>query len=940
MNRVWSGARTIGRRRFLAQGSVALVGASTVFRAFGHAGLDTSPSVEVETSYGRVRGAQGDGVVTFKGIPYAGSVSGRNRFKAAPPLRAWTGVRDALQFGAPAIQPNRNRPNEPPPAEDCLFLNVWTPAADGRKRPVMFYSHGGGFTIGSAGAAYQDGSSLARAWDVVVVATNHRLGLMGYLYLGHLGGEEYAESGSHGLLDLRDGLKWVFDNIERFGGDPKKVMIFGESGGGAKTSCLYAMPSAAPYFNKASIESGPGIRVYPVDSAIATTGMLLKQLGLEESQWRRLLDVPAERLLDVQVALGQNRPGPLMPNGGRSGISGNAVPGGFGPVLDGRILPDHPFDPAAPAVSRDKPLIVGYNRDEMNFFFAQNRETDVYALTDATLKARLDRELGPSATAVLAAYRKSRPDASPADLYVAIASARFAGIGSTTIAERKYAQRGAPVYMLRLHARVRSPDSWHPPHVRGRARGGDSLQVRQHPVRRRRAIGTAAARRGDVRRLAAGQRADRPQHERILELVRPHRPSCGARAARLACLYHRAASHHAHRSGLPRGERSLQPRTAGLGNGLGVSTQRSTASSIQTSLRDSLIGSSRCVVVTAMSIWTVRVVSANRADLNDVTGNGLPTGTPLEGSNPAPPHVRNARAVRDEVEGPSIGAPRRLVVKPCAFGDLDPAPAGRRNGVDGRRRGVPEIVGQKADPALVWRETLVVEIAVGIGGDHAYRRRVSGLGPVRHGNEARRCSVGPAKAAGAKDRTSVSGPVGCLHVEVGRVRHDSLARAVPVEHRDGETIGTNPMPREGELRPVRRPPRLHQPHVQTRQEEARLSCDHRPLPQLVAAGPHRAIDQRGAVRADVEVHLAGATVGNRVRLAGNAATPKVERKRPQPRPARDRRQEQPLAVRRDGDVGRVPGPVVRGSGPATHFPVCGSIVTRQTFRASPVAASK
>ncbi len=345
------------------------------------------------------------------------------------------------------MQPNRNRPNEPPPDEDCLFLNVWTPAADGRKRPVMFYNHGGGFTIGSAGAAYQDGSSLARTWDVVVVATNHRLGLMGYLYLGHLGGEEYATSGNQGLLDIRDGLKWVFDNIERFGGDPQNVMIFGESGGGAKTSCLYAMPSAAPYFNKASIESGPGIRVYPVESAIATTGMVLKQLGLEESQWRRLLDVPADRFLDVQVALGQNRPGPLMPTGGRQGISGNPAPGGFGPVLDGRILPDHPFDPRAPAISRDKPLIVGYNRDEMNFFFAQNRQTDVYALTDETLKARLEQELGTRADTVLAAHRKSRPDASPADLYVAIASTRFAGTGSITIAERKYAQGGAPVYM-------------------------------------------------------------------------------------------------------------------------------------------------------------------------------------------------------------------------------------------------------------------------------------------------------------------------------------------------------------------------------------------------------------------------------------------------------------------------------------------------------------
>jgi para-nitrobenzyl esterase len=429
------------RRGFL-QGSIALVGTSVA--AWAQTTPTKSSYVEVDTMYGRLRGAQGNGLVTFKGIPYAGSVSGTNRFKAAPPLKAWTGVRDALEFGASALQSNGNRTSG---SEDCLFLNIWTPAADGRKRPVMFYNHGGGFTTGSAAATYQDGSNLARTWDVVVVATNHRLGIMGYLYIGELGGQEYATSGNQGLLDIRDGLKWVQDNIERFGGDPNNVMVFGESGGGAKTSCLYAMPSAARYFNKASIESGPGIRITPRDSATATAQMVLKELGLEKSDWRKLLEVPAAKLVDAQVALGRNRSaGPLTPGGGRRGMSGNANPGGFGPVLDGQVMLNHPFDPTAPAISKDKPLMVGYNRDEMNFFFAQNGATDVYSLTEATLKERLEREQGPNAAAVLEAYRKSRPNASPADLYVAIATARFAVIGSTTIAERKYAQHGAPVY--------------------------------------------------------------------------------------------------------------------------------------------------------------------------------------------------------------------------------------------------------------------------------------------------------------------------------------------------------------------------------------------------------------------------------------------------------------------------------------------------------------
>lgn len=437
----------LSRRKFLAQGSAALALSSRLWSAKAQASALDAKYIEAKTSYGRVRGVQGDGLATFKGIPYGGSVSGAHRFKAAPPLQPWTGIRDALELGAPSLQPGRGRPNEPAPAEDCLFLNVWTPAADARKRPVMFYSHGGGFTTGSGGASYQDGGNLARTWDVVVVATNHRLGLMGYLYLGELGGEEYGTSGNQGILDIRDGLKWVHENIQAFGGDPNNVMIFGESGGGGKTSCLYAMPSASPFFNKASIESGPGIRIYPRESAAETAMMVLNELGLEKSQWRKLLDVPADKLLDVQVQLGKTKAGPLTTTGGRQGMTGNPAPGGFGPVVDGTVMPNHPFDPTAPAISKNKPLIVGYNLDEMNFFFAQNHATDVYGLTEATLQERLQHELGANATPILEAYREDRPEASPADLYVAIATARFAGIGETTIAEREYAQHGAPVYM-------------------------------------------------------------------------------------------------------------------------------------------------------------------------------------------------------------------------------------------------------------------------------------------------------------------------------------------------------------------------------------------------------------------------------------------------------------------------------------------------------------
>ena len=211
--------------------------------------------VTAETAYGKVRGIRELGVNIFKGIPYAGSVSGANRFGRPAPLTPWSGVRDALQLGTPAMQLPTTvyGKDEPAPGEDCLFLNVWTPANDGAKRPVVFYNHGGGYATGSGGSLAQDGANLARHFDVVVVETNHRLNIFGFLYLGAIAGEEYATSGNNGILDIVEGLKWVKTNIAQFGGDPDNVMICGESGGGYKTSILYGMPAAAPYFNKASI---------------------------------------------------------------------------------------------------------------------------------------------------------------------------------------------------------------------------------------------------------------------------------------------------------------------------------------------------------------------------------------------------------------------------------------------------------------------------------------------------------------------------------------------------------------------------------------------------------------------------------------------------------------------------------------------------------------
>lgn len=398
--------------------------------------------VEAEISKGKIKGMRSAGVNMFKGIPYAGKVAGERRFQRPGPLQAWTGVQDTFELGPPAVQAPRR--GEPAPAEDCLFLNVWTPANDGKKRPVMFYSHGGGFVIGSGGSAGQDGANLARNFDVVVVETNHRLGMLGFMYLDEIGGPDYAGSGNMGLLDITKGLKWVNENIHVFGGDPDNVMIFGESGGGAKTSCLYAMPEAAPYFNKASIESGPGVRMLTKEMAARNTELVLKAFGLNKNNWEKLLEVPTDEILKVQAKI------PFVPpfreKKHTGGVTEPAVVG-FGPVVDGTVLPNHPFDPTAPNISQDKPLMVGWNEDEYTFFAWERKDTEFATLDFEGLQSRLEPQFGSDTPKIIETYKKTRPEASPADIFVAVSSLVMMGLGSIEIAQRKAKQAGAPVFV-------------------------------------------------------------------------------------------------------------------------------------------------------------------------------------------------------------------------------------------------------------------------------------------------------------------------------------------------------------------------------------------------------------------------------------------------------------------------------------------------------------
>lgn len=460
----FSPARRSALLQTAALGSLALSPSWLRAQSASAAGSGPAEFVQVDTVEGRLRGQRENGVCIFRGVRYAGAPLGKARFKAAPPLAKWKGVRDALEWGHPAPQVAGQTMGlrEPPPDEDCLVLNVWTPGVkDGRKRPVMFYCHGGGFSTGSGASLMQEGSNLARENDVVVVQSNHRLGIMGYLFLADVLGEPYARSANAGMLDIVTALAWTQRNIEAFGGDPANVMVWGESGGGAKTSCIYAMPSAAPYFHKASIESGPGVRMSEREQASRTTHWVLEKLGLSAKQAHKLLEVPAAKLLEVQLNPPPN--GSLSPVGGRRGIGASGV-GGFSPVVDGIILPAHPFEPVAPAISAAKPLMVGFNRDEVVFFYMRSPDKSVFALDEAALVERVTGRFGANAQKLLSAYRQGRPDATPSEIAVAIESAAFAGAGSITIAERKATQGGAPVfmYMMTDHINATVPGTNYP----------------------------------------------------------------------------------------------------------------------------------------------------------------------------------------------------------------------------------------------------------------------------------------------------------------------------------------------------------------------------------------------------------------------------------------------------------------------------------------------
>lgn len=383
------------------------------------------------TQGGRVRGFVDNRVSVFKGIRYGADTAPR-RFRSPLPPAPWSEVRDAIAYGPASPQPSRSAEA---PNEDCLFLNVWTPGLrDGRRRPVMFYVHGGAYNNGSGSSPLYDGVHLCRRGDVVVVTVNHRLNAFGYLYLARFGGAEFADSGNVGQLDLVLALQWVRDNITEFGGDPNKVLVFGQSGGGAKIATLMAMPAAKGLFHRAATMSGQQVTASGALNATLRTRAVFEALKLPPERAAELRTMPAARLLEALSTRD-----PILPFGSIS----------FAPVLDERSLQRHPFYPDAPAQSAQIPMIIGNTHDETRAFLGGDPSN--FTLTWEQLPEKLmpNMRVDIQPEVVIGEYRRLYPNYSPSDIFFAATTAGRSWRGAIIEAEER-AKSGSPAYAYQL----------------------------------------------------------------------------------------------------------------------------------------------------------------------------------------------------------------------------------------------------------------------------------------------------------------------------------------------------------------------------------------------------------------------------------------------------------------------------------------------------------
>jgi para-nitrobenzyl esterase len=448
----------MNRRSFLLQSTAA-----TTFLMSSRLRLLGEDSPIVETSAGKIQGILQGKAYTFKGVPYGASTAGAGRFMPPVKPQPWKDVKKTVEYGSRAPQiraPGGGLVPEAaalewngPISEDCLVLNVWTPAVkDNGKRPVMVWLHGGGYANGSAAFTFYDGHNLAEKHNVVVVGVNHRLNIFGYLYLGEIS-EKYAHGGNAGMQDSIAALQWIKENIGNFGGDANNVTIFGQSGGGGKVSTMLGMPAAKGLYHRAIAMSGSIIRGVPKSDATESALSVLRRLNIDKSKIDDIQKVPMQQLLELTIG-GQRGPG--------------NVPLRLSPVVDGYSLPAHPFDPAT-EISSNIPLMIGSTETEVTW----NANTDYTPLDDAALRNRMKQMLrSDDATAdrVIGVFKKGRPKASNLDVFlIASTTASNFRTGTEEEAVRKADQKKAAVYKYYFQ--------WYSPVREGKLRSMHTMDV-------------------------------------------------------------------------------------------------------------------------------------------------------------------------------------------------------------------------------------------------------------------------------------------------------------------------------------------------------------------------------------------------------------------------------------------------------------------------------
>jgi para-nitrobenzyl esterase len=408
---------------------------ATTFDATHPAGK-LEPSAVVEIGSGRVRGEIYRGVSVFRGIPYGAETAGANRFLPPRPPAPWTGVRDVVDYGQTAPQApgwlaeGGFDDRRPEMGEDCLCLNVWTPAADTSKRPVLVWLHGGGFEAGSGSSLLYDGTHLARRGDVVVLTVNHRLGIFGHCHLEDLFGEAFAGSANAGYLDVVAALRWVNANIAQFGGDPDNVTILGQSGGGRKVSLLTASAMAQGLFHRGIVQSGSHLRLMSRERAHELAERLLRHFDLKRTEVSKLQDIPWRDIRRANRDI--TREARLR----------------YSPTLDETTFATHPWDPEAPPSAATIPMMIGTCRTELS---NQLGNSETFALDHAGLAERL-RAFVPEedVSELIALFERGSPSASASEIFFKITSARGYWRDSILQTEAKARQGGAPVYSYRL----------------------------------------------------------------------------------------------------------------------------------------------------------------------------------------------------------------------------------------------------------------------------------------------------------------------------------------------------------------------------------------------------------------------------------------------------------------------------------------------------------